>query len=84
MNATDELIYNDLKSHIKIHNIEYVNGDDILFTCEIDRIQSIATGIINRIIKKYGNYDISSTTKHVKNLGHTKVFISKAKVKVNK
>ena len=80
MNAIKKKIYNELKQHIKICDIDIHNkNNDILFSCEVDRIQSVARGIINRIIKKHGNYQISSTTRNTKNLGFTKIVIYKGK-----
>jgi len=82
MNATEELILADLNNHIKVHDIHYVNKGNILFACEIDRIQSVARGIVTRIVKQYGKYEITSSTKNVTKIGYTKVFICKMKDKV--
>jgi len=81
MNLTEELIFADLKHHVKIHEVKYVNKDHIIFACEIDRIQSVSRGIVAIILKKYDDYEILSSNKNVNNLGFTKIFICKKKDK---
>jgi hypothetical protein len=76
MTKTEKLIFNDFNKHIKIHDLQFHRNDKtMIFSCEIDRIQSIARSIAAKILKKYGNYKISSTNKNTKNLGFTRVVI---------
>jgi len=72
----EECLYHDLNYHIKVHDVEFHDDDsDIIMSCEVDRIQSVARSIVSVIAKIHGYYKISSTTKNTKNLGYTKVFI---------
>ena len=80
MTATEKLICDALKNHIKIHEVMW--EENLFFSCEVDRIQSIARAIVKRIVSEYGNFNIISTTRGVKHMGFTKVLV-KGKIKEN-
>jgi hypothetical protein len=78
MNTEFNHIIKELKNHIKIFDITLEkNNKKAKIVCEVDRIQSIARSIVSRIVNKHGDYNISSTTKNTKNLGFTKIIISR-------
>lgn len=77
MTDTEKAIYDELKHHVKIHDVQFKKN--LCFICEVDRIQSVARGIVKRITSPHGNFNITSTTKNVKNIGFTRVIIEEIK-----
>jgi phosphoribosylaminoimidazole-succinocarboxamide synthase len=78
MTKIEKLIFNDFNKHIKTHELQFHrNNKTMIFSCEIDRIQSIARSIAAKILKKYGSYKILSTNKNTKNLGFTRIVVTR-------
>jgi len=72
MNKLQKIV-KELNDHIKIFDV-VINKNQTI-ECEIDRIQSVARAIVVRIMKKHGEFNVTSTTRNVKHLGFTKVLI---------
>lgn len=70
------LFESELHNHGKIFAIE-LGSNDIILTCEVDCIQSVARAIVKRVGDKYGNFVYKSSTRTANRLGCTKVVVLK-------
>jgi hypothetical protein len=70
-----ERLAEQLRLHGKIHEVQ-VDADTNTVSCEVDRIQCVARGIVSRISDTIGSFTYKSSGKNTTNLGFTKVVIT--------
>lgn len=68
-----ENIKNELIKHNRISRIETPEDSDLMISCLVDAIQCTARLTVSRIINKFGNHMIKSTSGGPKFLGSTLV-----------
>ena len=70
-----ENIKNELFKHNRISRIETPENSELMITCLVDSIQCTARLTVSRIVNKFGNHIIKSTSAGSKFMGSTLVKI---------
>lgn len=70
-----EKIKNELAKHYRISNVEIAKDSDLMVSCLVESIQCTARLTVSRIVKKFGNHIIKSTSAGLKHMGSTTVNI---------
>lgn len=68
-----EKIKNELSKHNRISHIEVPEDSDLMISCLVESIQCTARLTVSRMVKRYGNHIIKSTSGGPKFLGSTLV-----------
>lgn len=68
-----EKIKNELSKHNRISQIELSEDSDLMISCLVESIQCTARLTVSRMVKRYGNHIIKSTSGGPKFLGSTLV-----------